>query len=286
LPADRFHSALRSGFGLISFVNLPLNIGPLPHFMILLALASAAVLALPVVGLTLNFWRTERNRRFGYTCALAATIVPPSALVILNLFEIRYAAPSLPFFLLLVAARLNELRPALMRVGLGLLLMANVYGTFEYYRTPIKPDFRGVIKYMLPRMRPGDKLAMIPWQARYSFDYNLARLGASLPATTMGFPLETSFLVPSSPVKMLDAVAPTYSRLWVVFEDTGPPRNELLTKILADLDQRYLYHDHVAFWRVSVILYARGDGGPARAGTDAAAGQTSFESQLGHTPEH
>ena len=249
----------------LRFVNLPVNVGPLPHFRILLAVATIVLVALPFAGVASCMRGMDRKKLFGYSCGAFSVIFPVAALLIASFltphryYNLRYIVPSLPFFLLLLAAGLNEARPAMMKVGFGLLLVANCFGTLEYYRTPTKPDWRSAVEYLIPRIRRDDKLALIPWQARCSFDYNLSRLSGSLPPAAIVFPLTTGFLVPSSTDEMLAAVAPTYSRLWIIFEDPGPPRNKVPKQILEDLGKRYPYHRRRDFWRLSVFFYALKD---------------------------
>ena len=110
------------------------------------------------------------------------------SILIKPVYVIRYVLPSLPLFLLFLAAGLCDLRPYLMRAGFAVLLTVNVFGTLEYYRLPMKPDLRRVAQYLILKVRAGDKLAVIPGNEWYSLKFNLAQLGRTGWSSMLVFP--------------------------------------------------------------------------------------------------
>ena len=92
----------------------------------------------------------DKSKLFAYTYAALGATVPFASLMTFSIlikpiYVMRYVLPSLPFFLLLLAAGLCELPLLIMTTGFALLLTANVFGTVEYYRVPTKPDRRILI---------------------------------------------------------------------------------------------------------------------------------------------
>jgi mannosyltransferase len=247
----------------VRFINLPRSIGLLPHMVVLLTIITLAPLALPIFGVASGLRGMNRDKLLGYSCAGFGAILPvvgllTASFLIKPVYVMRYALPSLPFFLLLLAAGLCELRPALMKVGLGLLVLANVFGTLEYYRVPTKPDWREAIEYLVSRIHPDDKVAIFPGYESDAFDYNLSRLDRFLPkATTVVFPeerdpiaseLSTSIMSPPHAVR--------YSRLWIISADPPPRDAKVLNAVVETLDQRYPYRHKTDFRGISVTLYA------------------------------
>jgi mannosyltransferase len=245
----------------VRFINLPRRIGPLPHMVVLLSVITLVPLALPILGVASGLRGMERNKLFGYFCAGFGAILPvvgllTASFLIKPLYVMRYVVPSLPFFLLLLAAGLCELRPALMKVGLGLLVAANVLGTLEYYRVPTKTDWREAIEYLVSRIRPDDKVAIVPGYDRYAFDYNLSRLDRSLPKAMVVFPEERdSIAYDLSTSVMSTPHVVRYSRLWII--SAGPPPHDakVLNAVIETLDELYPYRYKTDFRGISVTLY-------------------------------
>jgi hypothetical protein len=228
----------------VRFINLPLRIGPLPHTVVLLSIVSLVPLALPIFGVVSGLRVVDRDKLFGYSCAGFGAILPLFALLtasflIRPVYVIRYVLPSLPFFLLLLAAGLCELRPVLMKVGLGLLLVANVFGTLEYFRVPTKADWPNAIKYLVRRIRPDDKVAMIPWYEHDAFDYNLSRLDRSLPKMTVLLPQELHSATDDLCTNTTAVPrAARFTRLWIITTDAPPSNVEVLKNaVIACLDK-------------------------------------------------
>jgi hypothetical protein len=202
----------------------------------------------------------DRGKLFGYACAALGATFPlacllTASLLIQPIYVMRYVLPSLPFFLLILAAGLCELRATVMRAGFVVLLAANVLGTLEYYRVPSKPDWRQAAEYLVSRVRAEDKLAMIPWYQWCPLKYNLSRLGHTDLAPMVVFPARDSISYLPSRSAMSAALAPTYSRLWIISEAPGPRDND----ILEDLDKRYPCSCQRNFRGISVTLYALKD---------------------------
>jgi hypothetical protein len=128
------------------FINLPLRqLGPMPHTIVVLTLIMIIPVALLFFGLTSAVQRMDKSKLFAYTYAALGATVPFASLMTFSIlikpiYVMRYVLPSLPFFLLLLAAGLCELPLLIMTTGFALLLTANVFGTVEYYRVPTKPD--------------------------------------------------------------------------------------------------------------------------------------------------
>lgn len=246
----------------VRFINLPRRIGPLPHIVVLLSVITIVPLALPIFGLVSGLRGMDRARLFGYSCAGFGAILPVVALLTASfllkpVYVMRYVLPSLPFFLLLLAAGLCELRPALMKVGLGLLVVANIFGTLEYYRVPTKPDWRDAIEYLVSRIHPDDKAAIFPGYESYAFDYNLSRLERSLPKGTVVFPEKPGSIAYDLSTSVMSAPhAARYSRLWIISADPPPRDAKVLNAVMENLDERYPYRYKTDFRGVSVTLYA------------------------------
>jgi mannosyltransferase len=245
----------------VRFVNLPRRIGPLPHTVVLLSVISLVPLALPIFGVASGLRGTDRDKLFGYSCANFGVIFPVVSLLAASFlikpaYVMRYVLPSLPFFLLLLAAGLCELRPALMKVGLGLLLVANLFGTLEYYRVPTKPDWPEAIEYLVSRIRPDDKVAIFPGYELCAFDYNVSRLDRSLPKAAVIFPKQgdsIAFDLISAPH------ASRYSRLWIISADPPLRDAKVLNAVTESLEQRYPHSYKTGFRGISVTLYALTD---------------------------
>jgi hypothetical protein len=246
----------------VRFINLPRSIGLLPHKAVFLSVITLVPLALPIFGVASSLRGMDRDKLFGYSCAGFGAILPMVSLLaasflIKPVYVMRYVLPSLPFFLLLLAAGICELRPALMKVGLGLLLVANVFGTLEYYRVPTKSDWPAAIEYLVSRIRPDDKVAIFPGYESCAFDYNLSRLDLFLPKATVVFPEEEDSIVYDlSTSVMSTAHAVRYSRLWIISADPPPADAKVLNAVMESLDERYPYRYNTDFRGVSVTLYA------------------------------
>jgi hypothetical protein len=174
----------------LRFINLPRELDPLPHTVVLLSVVILVPSALPILGIGLGLRKVERDKLFGYSCAIFGAILPivcllTASFLLKPVYVMRYVVPSLPFFLLTLAAGLFELPPAFMKVGLGLLLVGNSFGTLEYYRVPTKPIWPGAIDYLVSDLRPDDRIALIPSYERIALDYNLSRLDRRLPKGTV-----------------------------------------------------------------------------------------------------
>jgi mannosyltransferase len=246
----------------VRFINLPRSIGPLPHMVLLLSAITLVPLALPILGVASGLRGMDRAKLFGYSCAGFGAILPVVALLtasflIKPVYVMRYVLPSLPFFLLLLAAGLCELRPALMKVGLGLLVVANVFGTLEYYRVPTKTDWREAIEYLVSRIHPDDKVAIFPGYESYAFDYNLSRLDRSLPKATVVFPEERDPIASELSTSVMSTPhAVRYSRLWIISADPPPRDAKVLNAVMESLDERYPYRYKTDFRGISATLYA------------------------------
>ena len=252
----------------VRFINLPRRIGPLPHIVVLLSVITIVPLALPIFGVASGLRGMDRAKLFGYSCAGFGAILPVAALLTASLlikpvYVMRYVLPSLPFFLLLLAAGLCELRPALMKVGLGLLVVANVFGTLEYYRVPTKPDWREAIEYLLSRVDPDDKVAIFPGYETCTFDYNLSRLDRSLPKARVVFPEKPDSTVYELSTSIMSTPhAVRYSRLWIISADPPLGDAKVLNAVIENLDERYPYRYKTDFIGISVTLYALKRGPP------------------------
>lgn len=245
----------------VRFTNLPQRIGLLPHTVVLLSVITLVPLALPIFGVASGLRGIDRDKLFGYSCAGFGAILPMVSLLaasflIKPLYVIRYVLPSLPFFLLLLAAGICELRPALMKVGLGLLLVTNVFGTLEYYRVPTKPDWPAAIEYLVSRIRPDDKVAIFPGYESWAFDYNLSRLDLSLPKATVVFPEEWDSVADLSTSVISAPHAARYSRLWIISADPPPGDVKVLNAVMVSLEKVYLHSYKKGFRGISVTLYA------------------------------
>jgi hypothetical protein len=246
----------------VRFINLPRRIDPLPHTVVLLSVVTLVPIALPIFGVASGLRGVDRNKLFGYSCAGFGAILPvvgllTASFLIKPVYVIRYVLPSLPFFLLLLAAGLCELRPALMKVGLGLLLIANGFGTLEYYRVPTKADWPDAIEYLVSRIRPDDKVAIIPRYECDAFDYNLSRLGRSLPKGTVLLPEEQHSITYDLSTNVMSAPhAARYPRLWIIISDPPPRDAKVLNAVMESLDERYPYRYKANFRGISVTLYA------------------------------
>jgi mannosyltransferase len=244
----------------VRFINIPHTLGPVPHTMMVLIIIIVAPIALPFLGVASVVQEMDRGKLFGYACAALGATFPlacllTASLLIQPIYVMRYVLPSLPFFLLILAAGLCELRATVMRAGFVVLLAANVLGTLEYYRVPSKPDWRQAAEYLVSRVRAEDKLAMIPWYQWCPLKYNLSRLGHTDLAPMVVFPARDSISYLPSRSAMSAALAPTYSRLWIISEAPGPRDND----ILEDLDKRYPCSCQRNFRGISVTLYALKD---------------------------
>jgi mannosyltransferase len=247
----------------VRFINLPRRIGPLSHTVVLLSLVTLVPLALPIFGVGSGLRGVGRDKLFGYSCATFGAILPVACLLAASflvkpVYVMRYVLPSLPFFLLLVAAGICELPPALMKVGLGLLLVANLFGTLEYYRVPTKPDWPGAINCLVSEIRPDDRIALIPNYERIALDYNLWRLNRSLPKGMVLLPEEQDSLIAPdlSTNVMLAPHADRYSRIWIITSDPPPHDAKVLNAVMETLNERYPYRHKSDFRKISVILYA------------------------------
>ena len=99
-----------------------------------------------------------------------------ASLLIKPMYVMRYVFHPFHFSFLFLPPAFASCGRQLMRAGLGVLLVANVFGTLEYYRVPSKPDWRRATEYLVSRVRAEDKLAMIPGYESCAFKYNLSRL--------------------------------------------------------------------------------------------------------------
>jgi mannosyltransferase len=244
----------------VRFINLPQRIGLLPHTVVLLSVVTLVPLALPIFGVGSGLRRVERDKLFGYSCATFGAILPvvcllTASFLVKPVYVMRYVLPSLPFFLLLLAAGLCELPPALMKVGLGLLLVANFFGTLEYYRVPTKPDWPGAINYLVSEIRPDDRIALIPSYERTSLDYNLSRLDRSLPKGIVLLPKEQDSLIASdlSTNVMSARHAARYSRLWIITSDPPPHDAKVLNAVMETLNEQYPYRHKSDFRKISSL---------------------------------
>jgi 4-amino-4-deoxy-L-arabinose transferase-like glycosyltransferase len=247
----------------VRFINLPRRIGLLPHTVVLLSVVTLVPLALPIFGVASGLRRVDRDKLFGYSCATFGAILPVVCLLTASFFVkpvyvTRYVLPSLPFFLLLLAAGLYELPLSLMKVGLGLLVVANFFGTLEYYRVPTKPHWPGAINYLVSEIRPDDGIALVPSYERIALDYNLWRLDRSLPKGTVFLPEEKdSSLASELSTNVMSAPhAARYSRLWIITSDPAPHDAKVLNAVMESLNERYPYRHKSDFRKISIILYA------------------------------
>jgi hypothetical protein len=176
-----------------------------------------------------------------------------ASLLFQPIYVLRYVLPSLPFFLLFIAAGVCELRPILMQAGCALLLVANFYGTLEYYRVPSKPEWRQAVEFLASRIRPQDKLAVVPWYEWCPFKYNLSQLDHADLASMAVFPARDSLSYFPTWSSLSLALAPTYSRLWVIDQDDAPEPDD--NGVLKDLRGRYLYSSRRNFRGISVAFY-------------------------------
>jgi mannosyltransferase len=256
------------------FLNLPASIaqpagGAAPSELVidLEAAFALAFLVLAALGAARTWIRQERERSLGYLCAGVGAILPIIVLFAVSqlkpLFVVRYLFFCLPFFALLMAAGICELRrSAIVIAGLTGLVVFNLWADWKYYAYPYKPDWRSAISYFSAHVRQGDELALVEAFSRWSFDYNLARFDGAMPSFAIVFPRwDGLFRVdghyPNSAIMMrpnpalMAALAPTYARLWVISED--PKRKE--DPVFAAFNAKYRYRCRRSFRRISVTLY-------------------------------
>ena len=243
----------------VRFINLPLQLGPIPHTTAILAIIILAPIALPFFGAASALRGMHKGKFFAYACTVLGASFPvagllAASLLIKPIYVMRYALPALPFFLLFLAAGLCELRQAAMRAGLAVLLTANFFGTMEYYRVPSKPDWRQASEYLVSRVRPEDKLGIIPGYEWEALEYNLSRVSHTdlTPIVVFGW----NFISSPSPNAMAAAFAPAYARLWIIGVD-DPDSHD--TDILRDLNQHYPCRSQRDFKHISVTIFTLKD---------------------------
>ncbi len=258
------------------FLNLPAAAAPsgASAAQSRLELYSQAAFALAFIllasfGAVKAFLRSDRRRLLGYACAGLGAIVPIVLLFAVSLlkplFVARYMFFCLPFFVLLMAAGVFELRrSALVATALMGLVALNLWADWRYYKNPYKPDWRNAIAYFSSKVRHGDALALVEAFSRWPFDYNFARFGDPRARFTVIFPgWDRLFRVdgqyPNSATMMrpnpalMSALAASYPRLWVISEDPKPKEDS----VFRELSKEYQYCYRSSFRRISITLYAK-----------------------------
>jgi hypothetical protein len=215
---------------------------------------------LPLGGVMTSLRDMDRDGLAGYVGVALAALLPFAFLVTVSLlirpvYVLRYVLPSLPFFLLLLAAGLCELRSVLWWTGFAVLVSVNLVGTFEYYLFPSKPPWSDVAAYFGSRVRPGDKLAIVPFYEWFPFKHYLSLPGTSQAPYNLIFPATDSLVYSPRANEISNALAPTYSRLWIITMPlkTGEPL------VLKELINRYKCSSRKAFGEITVALYATDD---------------------------
>ncbi len=136
--------------------------------------------------------RLSRSRAWPYRFALVWLLAPVIAAAALSplqsLWVPRFFAMGIPAAVLLAAAGLTQLK-RWSRCGatlaLLLLVVTSLSGVRFYLRHPqFTIDWRAATQYLLPRLQPGDQVAMDPY-ARFVFDYYRDTYSQPLPPFTI-----------------------------------------------------------------------------------------------------
>lgn len=141
------------------------------------------------------FWcalRRGEEQTWPYRFAMAWLLVPLTLTGVVGfvqpLWVPRFLAICIPAAVLLAAAGIVQLARWSRLAGAIVLLVIVFYSGSAirfYNRHPdFSVDWRGAISYLLPRLQPGDQLAMDPY-VRYTFDYYRQQSSARVPPLVM-----------------------------------------------------------------------------------------------------
>ena len=151
--------------------NAELHVGnPVTLMMPYLPGAIAAVLAfwLPVLFGAWRMLKAEPRKALMFVAfGIAVTVLPFAAAIIskgVN-FNARYALPSLPFFVILLAYGLSTMSrrwiclPVVMVFGVEAAGLAMHYGDAQHW----KEDYRGLVSYLKAEAQPEDRILFAPY---------------------------------------------------------------------------------------------------------------------------
>ncbi|MGA9510103.1 MAG: glycosyltransferase family 39 protein [Candidatus Sulfotelmatobacter sp.] len=266
----------RPGFhDLLHFIEQMAGNAGLPLFFLYAAACLVAIL--PYEGKT-GLFRTEAKSDGWSIRFLLIWLLFPVVLTLLlslarPLFLGRYFIFCLPALVILAAAGLARLRPVwLLAVGLGLMLLLSLEGTFSYYDHDFDLERDGseaAASYILDHARPGDAILFHIAEARVPYEFfESLRAKASPPESSAG----PEVIYPRHGVRLdyrdfsgkpgsvfVHSIPDRYSRVWLVLMNNQAnghpdPTTLMLNRILGESFPRV---EVVQFPEVDVRLYSK-----------------------------
>ncbi|HZW81460.1 MAG TPA: glycosyltransferase family 39 protein [Candidatus Deferrimicrobiaceae bacterium] len=279
--------AAKTGAGPIRWIQRP-GFHDLLHFveqmagndgLPLLFLYAAACLAaiLPYKGTT-RWFRTEAKSDGWSVRFLLIWLLFPVVLTLLlslarPLFLGRYFLFCLPALVILAAAGLAKLRPVwVLGVGLGVMLLLSLQGTFSYYDHDFDLERDGseaAASYILDHAQPGDAILFHIAEARVPYEFFRLLWEKTSPA---GSPAEPEIIYPrhgdnldyqdfsGKPTSaFVHSIPEHYSRVWVVLMSNQAnghpdPTTLMLNRILGESFPRV---EEAQFPQVEVRVYSK-----------------------------
>ncbi len=204
----------------------------------LLALEAVAVLLAAVWAWNIWGHRERTLEGWGFALVFAWLLVPVlvvlAASLVRPLFLGRYLNPCLPALVLLVAAGILRLRPALLAWGLGGMISAlSLLGVVSYYHKDfdiIRDDWRAASSFIFDQAQPGDDIFYLNFFGMPLEYYRSQRHPAPAwpqvlnSADTSGLHYR-DFLVTSLGERLRDA-RPAGKRVWLILELYDEPNAE------------------------------------------------------------
>src|SRR5712692_2141014 len=218
----------------------------LKFFIALAGNNGARLLVLEVVAALLaalwawNLWgqRERTLEGWGYALVFAWLLVPVlvvlAASLVRPLFLGRYLNPCLPALVLLVAAGIRRLRPALLAWGLGSVISAfSLLGVVSYYQKDFdlnRVDWRAASSYVFDHVQAGDGVFYLnffgmPLEYYRSQRHPVPAWPQVLNSTHTPDLHYRDFLVTSLGERLQDARPPT-KRVWLILELNYEPNGE------------------------------------------------------------
>lgn len=156
-------------------------------------------------------------------------LLPPVLLFLVSqripMFLDRYLLPSVPPFLLLVAATVRQLKDRrLAALWTAILLAVSIYGSVLYLHYRADPqrtyDWRDATAYLAQQVRSGDVVVFYYHHERLPFDYYRGRIAEGFAAQVIPTGSNEALLEDPDPIESdasAAAMAKSYSRVWLVY---------------------------------------------------------------------
>jgi mannosyltransferase len=180
-----------------------------------------ALLALYLVGIAVAVVHSSRRDRaaLGYMLLSAGFPIGLSLVVSIfkPLFVARYFLPSLPFFALLAAVGILQIKPRALAIGVVTLITILSLGEDRrYYKAAPTQDWRGAINFVATRGHPEDALVIYPDYYWVAPEYYISRLDqrAAFPSLI--------YEAPGSSQSFAASDGAPHRRIWFTFPTQDP----------------------------------------------------------------